>query len=458
MTTDQLAADRIQKARAELILTRRFYGVLVSNVEPVLSRAVPRAATNSVQHLWNPDFVASITQEQLLFTQAHESEHDARKHSARRGTRDHKKWNEACDYAINIDLIDEGFVPLPDILLDARYRGMSAEDIYRTRELDEQQSDERSEEAEEEEDSDGDEQSKPDGGDSAEDSTEGEEDSDGDGQSGSESGEGDEQSETTDGAGSESGEGGQADAGSESGDGVPSDISDSCGEVLDAPPSNAGPDPEQRWDRIVRQAAAMAKSIGQLPGHVSSEIERSNNKPQDWREQLRAFFDQGALKRETWDRPNRRFIGLGMYLPGSQREGLNKVAILIDTSGSVDDVSLGLVRDEAQAALDDGCIDEIVVVYGDTRVTHVDTYRTNDEIEFDPRGRGGTDMKPLFQYVENEIDNCSLIVCFTDGYIGDAGPQPACPTLWAYHGYPDVVRAMVATAPWGAAAIDVGVH
>src|SRR5580765_2414028 len=109
MNTDEQAMERVLKARAELIMTRCFYGVLVSNVEPVLSRAVPTAATNSKQHFWNPDFVGELTQDELEFVQAHETEHDARHHSTRRGERDPKKWNEAADYAINPDLVREGF-------------------------------------------------------------------------------------------------------------------------------------------------------------------------------------------------------------------------------------------------------------------------------------------------------------------------------------------------------------
>ena len=58
MTIEQQALERVMKARARLILERRFYGVLVSNVEPQISRRVPTAATNGKVHLWNPEFVA----------------------------------------------------------------------------------------------------------------------------------------------------------------------------------------------------------------------------------------------------------------------------------------------------------------------------------------------------------------------------------------------------------------
>jgi predicted metal-dependent peptidase len=162
---------------------------------------------------------------------------------------------------------------------------------------------------------------------------------------------------------------------------------------------------------------------------------------------------------ETWSRPNRRFIGGGLYLPGRERDGVNRVAMLVDTSGSMDDVALAAIGVEVQAALDENIIDELVVIYGDTRVTRVDTYRGGDEIEFDPRGGGGTRLMPLFDHVANEVD-ASLIVCFTDGEheITSAHAEPACPVLFAITGFPQDVRHYVANAPWGATAIDVGSH
>jgi predicted metal-dependent peptidase len=108
--------------------------------------------------------------------------------------------------------------------------------------------------------------------------------------------------------------------------------------------------------------------------------------------------------------------------------------------------------------LDDGIIDEVVVLYGDTRLTREDHYQTGDQIVFDPKGGGGTDMKPLFAHVAEEHDDASLIICFTDLYIGDAGPEPHCPVLFAVTGYPDAVKQLIANAPWGARGIDVGAH
>ena len=159
MSNKQIAMEAIAKARAELIQTHVFYGVLVSQVEPVATDKVPTMATNGRRHFVNPSWIMGLKknwkgeivapQKLRLGVQRHESEHDARGHHSRRGERDPVEWNKAADYNINIDLVDEmealrrkGQEPNFDLvegaLVDARFRGWSAEEIYRARELDKQ--------------------------------------------------------------------------------------------------------------------------------------------------------------------------------------------------------------------------------------------------------------------------------------------------------------------------------
>jgi predicted metal-dependent peptidase len=502
-TIEQQAMERVQKARSELIFARKFYGVLVSNIEPVIERSNnPTAATNGKKHLWNPEFVMSLKKNHLgvevapqllvLGVQAHESEHDARHHGTRRNGRDPVEWNICCDYSINIDLIDEGFHLPFGALIDAKYRGWSAEDIFRARELDRQKEQPKPEPEQDDADEDegDDEQPGGDSGDETPDSDEpcdepGDEqgdDAEGDGGEGEGDEAGDEPGQGAgagagegegEGEGEGTGEGGDAPGEAGSGAGEPGEgegegagqpsFEGNFGEVLDSDVTDEHDAAEEnaRWEKIVRQAASVAKAAGQLPGHISREIEKANNPPRDWRDELREFAEQGALKIETWNKPNRRFVGRGMILPGSQRDGVNKAAFIIDTSGSCDHVALALVNDEAQALLDDGIVSEVVVVYGDVAVTRVDEYCTSDEIEFDPRGGGGTVLQPLFDYVAEEHSDATLIVCFTDLglYGGDLeGDAPAVPVLFAVHGYPDRVKKLITKAPWSSRAIDVGAH
>jgi hypothetical protein len=370
-------------------------------------------------------------------------------------------------------------------LVDERFRGMSAEDIYRCMELDAKAQKEKEEkERQEREQADTD----PGNGDDEGDDESDDESDDNDADDGDDEGDqGDDGDEADEGQGDDEGDDegrgkptgepeadDQGDAeGEGQGGGEPSDedaegkgdepvstgdFPGSLGEVLDSA-DDAGEisDEDTRWEKIVRQAKSIGR--GDTPGHISREIERANNPAQNWRDVLRAWIDGGTKRIETWNRPNRRFIGSGTILPGSQRDGLNRVVACIDTSGSMDDIALACVAKEVGAALDEGAIDELVVVYCDTRVTRVDTYHAGDDIEFDPRGGGGTDLMPMFKYVAENIESPSGMLVFTDLEIGDAGPAPDCPSLFAVTGYPDRVRALIAASvPWGADAIDVGSH
>ena len=462
---EAVAVKMIQTARAELILSRPFYAVLVGQVEPVPSWKFPTMATDSVKHYFNPEFIASLSAKKVLGVQAHESEHDARHHSTRRNGRDPKRWNEACDYAINGDLIAEGF-ELPDgILFRKEFVGMAAEEIYRilTTEQQQEQDQQNGTEApdstqEDSSETTGNENSQGASEESAEQSEESEatavsgSDSDSGenaGNSADDSSVGDEENPSEQAAG-------EPEAGNGSGDPTTETPSPrSCGqggfgEVLDAPGTEAEKaDLDAKWEVVARQAAALAKRQGTLPGHWESIIEQRKTPTQDWRAILREYIDAGARRVETWNRPNRRYAHSGMILPGNQRDGLNKVAFIIDTSGSMSDPVLEQIANEVQAAMDDGAINEVVTVYCDTRVNRVDRYVDGDKVVFKAPGRGGTDMVPAFAWVEENDPDASLVVCCTDLYIGNPGPEPSAPALFCAWGDPRTIKQLGNSLPWG---------
>jgi Putative metallopeptidase domain len=87
-------------------------------------------ATDGVSLFYNPEFVDTLNAAELAGVLAHEVMHPALQHHTRRGDRDPTRWNMACDYAINPILLDTGLTLPKDVLVDNRFRGMSAERIY----------------------------------------------------------------------------------------------------------------------------------------------------------------------------------------------------------------------------------------------------------------------------------------------------------------------------------------
>ena len=107
---------RIQKARTSLILDHPFFGSLLFRLKGRECRSIQTMATDGVSLFYNPDFVETLNAATLAGTLAHEVMHPALHHHVRRSGRDPKRWNVACDFAINPLLVDAG-LSLPEGVL-----------------------------------------------------------------------------------------------------------------------------------------------------------------------------------------------------------------------------------------------------------------------------------------------------------------------------------------------------
>src|SRR3970282_2800664 len=79
---------------------------------------------------YNPAYIAALTLAETQFVLAHEAMHCALGHFARRAHRMRRRWDVACDHAVNLLLVEEGLRPPRGALAHADFRGLSAEEIY----------------------------------------------------------------------------------------------------------------------------------------------------------------------------------------------------------------------------------------------------------------------------------------------------------------------------------------
>lgn len=123
--------QRVKRARGRLVLQAPFFGSLALRLRIEIDPGTKTASADGRTLRFNPDYIAEMTDERLKALVAHETLHCANGHMWRRGPRDHEKWNEACDYAINKILVDAGFdVDRERWLLDSAFDGLSAEEIF----------------------------------------------------------------------------------------------------------------------------------------------------------------------------------------------------------------------------------------------------------------------------------------------------------------------------------------
>lgn len=171
-----------------------------------------------------------------------------------------------------------------------------------------------------------------------------------------------------------------------------------------------------------------SKGWGNLPAQIRTELEAiaQRRKPQiDWKRTLRLFASSGYRTEvvATQRRMSKRF---GTF-PGIRIRRKQRLAVVIDTSGSIGDEVLEVFFREIHGIWKNDA--EVMVVECDADVQRTYDYkgRTPKAVE----GGGGTRFDPALAWVSNArngtFDAC---IYLTDGYASEPEVRPRCPMLW----------------------------
>jgi predicted metal-dependent peptidase len=184
----------------------------------------------------------------------------------------------------------------------------------------------------------------------------------------------------------------------------------------------------------ILQAYNTAKIMGKLPAGMERLVESVRESRMPWRHLLARFFRATSKNDYSWLRPNRRFLAHGIYLPSLSSESLGPVVIGVDTSGSVAGVELEQFFGCINAILRQTRPEAIHVVYCDSEVANTQVFRPEaypiSLKQFKPAGGGGTDFRPVFDYVaKNKLKPCVLLY-LTDMYGSFPKKAPPYPVIW----------------------------
>ncbi len=232
------------------------------------------------------------------------------------------------------------------------------------------------------------------------------------------------------------------------------------GEVMDAPAASGEDDgtgqapadvstEEQAWDEAMHQALNLAKAQGKAPGAVEETIQGAHRSTLDWRSLLRRYMTDAAARDYSWSVPNRRFIDSGLYLPSIRSEGMGTLAVIIDTSGSVDSDALASFWSEVREVAAEIEPERIVVLQVDAAVQDEQEYAPGELPEqFVVKGRWGTDFRPGFERLAEQGIRPAVCLYFTDMDC-DRYPEtaPAYDVIWCDWG--DSVGLWCQPPPWG---------
>ena len=346
----------------------------------------PTACTNGRDEKYGRKFIEELDDKELAFVVLHENLHKAFRHLfiwRKLWEENPKLANAACDYVINLMIVEsdpnESVVAVPRKdgkvygLLDPRFAKMNAKQVFDILKKEQQQG----------------------GG--------GGGDGQGEGQGGADGG-----------FDEHDWEGAQG-------------LSDEDKQAL-----------EKEVDQALRQGQIAHQKIhGKGAGGMGRELGDLLEPQVDWREVMREFVKSicNAKDASSWRRVNRRFLSGDVYMPTLIGERVGRIAVGIDTSGSIGGQELNRFLSEVKSIAEDVHPEFIDLVYWDSSVAAHEEY---DELSVPnivsstkPAGGGGTDPRAMMNYLREKSITPECIVMLTDGYIGEWGNEWNAPILWA---------------------------
>ena len=362
--------QKITKAKAKLMLEHPYFGTVASALPLEQNNEILTFTSDGVKMHYNSEYLDRLSLEEVEFVMANGAMHTVLKHHERLGDRTKWLWQTATDYVVNAMLVKNG-MHLPEYAyFEEKFEGMYVEEVYEMLRAEMMDNSDHSMEQETEQITDSDEtgvenlhmqkEHIPDM--NAEDTQE-------------------EQN------------------------------ADDKEEELNTPENKE--EQEEIKERL-EQIFQKLKRQGNLPKDLELVIPEYFSHKVDWREFLYGYIATHAKTSYTFTPPNMKFLYRGIYLP-SMSSDLLRVIVAVDTSGSVDEELLATFLGEVSAMMQQYPNYEIDLLTADAKVQSHKTFLPGEPLDYEISGGGGTDFRPVFEYIEQQIDYPTLLLYFTDG-------------------------------------------
>lgn len=199
-------------------------------------------------------------------------------------------------------------------------------------------------------------------------------------------------------------------------------------------------------DEVVEAVIQSAQTAGNVPAEIGRMIKSLTEPKMNWREILRNQI-QSTLKNDySWQRPARKTMAYGIYLPSMKFDETIDICIALDMSGSIGDDQARDFLSEVQGIMSEYKDFKIKLWCFDTRVYNEADFSSDDGdlMEYKIAGGGGTDFMCNWTYMEEHDIVPKKFIMFTDMYpFGSWGIEDYCDTIFLGHGTNSIV------APFG---------
>lgn len=193
--------------------------------------------------------------------------------------------------------------------------------------------------------------------------------------------------------------------------------------------SSNGERPSDRiFNRVIKEAKAKSMDYGKLPQEIQRAIESTTSPSKvSWKQILRLFNSScgRTVLRSTRRKESKRFEGN----PGTKIKKLKRIAVAIDTSGSIDKETLSLFWREIQQISRTGTT--ITIIECDAQIQTTYEFRKFKTLPT-LKGGGGTNFDPVISWI-NQRSGYTGLIYFTDGF-GPNTIKCKVPVLWCVYG------------------------
>jgi len=348
-------SQKISQAKAKLLVEYPYFGTLASKLELIVNDNIESFVSNGVKVEYREDYLDGLETNEIEFILANGAMHASLAHEKRKNNRSGWLWQMATDIAINDMLIENGLKIPYGAEYRKRFSGMYAEEIYAELKADILRDDEELEyeadNADDVEKKDNEKKEKKEEDSQVEEQT-----------------------------------------------------------------------PEQLQEEILQEQLLAEEAISLLAGEFKKgeapeSIERFFSLEYegkiDWREELKSALDRYFRDDYTLLPPSKKLLYTGIYLPSSISQTF-RLVIVVDSSGSVDEELLNTFLSEVNFLMNLVSNYQIELLVCDDKVHSHKTFYSGETLEVELKGNGGTDYRPAFKYVEENLDDVKLLLYFTD--------------------------------------------
>ncbi|MDA3909713.1 MAG: VWA-like domain-containing protein [Sulfurimonas sp.] len=344
-------SQKISSAKAKLLVEYPLFGTIASKLKIIQNDDIQACKSDGTTLEYNSDFFSEITLNEMEFVFANGAIHASLAHESRKNGRSGWLWQLSTDYAVNDMLVENGLERPYQAHYSKRFSGLYAEEIYAELKEDILR-DELEYEADDVDDIQNDENK-------------------------SKQKENNQESETT--------------------------------EEIEQDDLVS----EELFEEFAKAVLEIEEKRGELPSNIDRFFDIGSNGKIDWRDELRVALERFHKDDYTQMPPNKKFLHLGFYLPSSISQRF-KLVVAVDSSGSVDDVLLGEFLSELNFLMNTIPSYEINLIVCDEKIRSHKVFYSGDILQANIEGGGATDFRPVFEFIDSELEDTKLLLYFSD--------------------------------------------